>query len=118
MRFLLLVRRDADNAVEAGLDERLAGEMGKLLEDMTKAGVLLDTGGLRPMDEATRIQLANGRQVVTDGPFTESKEAIGGYCLIQARAKDEAVEWASRFLALHGPEWEMSMEIRQVDEPI
>ena len=88
-----------------------------MLEDMTKAGVLLDTGGLRPIDEATCIHLANGGQVVTDGPFTESKEAIGGYCLVQARSKDEAVEWASRFLALHGPEWKLSMEIRQVDEP-
>jgi hypothetical protein len=117
MRFLLLVRTDAVDAVEDEPDERLAEEMGKLLEDMTKAGVLLDTGGLRPIDEAARIHLANGRQVVIDGPFAESKEAIGGYCLIQARSKDEAVEWASRFLALHGPEWEMSMEIRQVDEP-
>jgi hypothetical protein len=114
MRFLLLVRT---NAAEAGPDERLAEEMGRLLEDMTKAGVLLDTGGLRPVEEATCIRLANGGQVITDGPFTEAKEAIGGYCLIQARSKDEAVEWSSRFLALHGPEWEMSMEIRQLDEP-
>jgi len=89
-----------------------------LLEDMTKAGVLLDTAGLRPIEEATRIRLADGQQTVTDGPFTESKEVVGGYCLLQARSKEEAVEWASRFLALHGADWEMGMEIRQLDDPV
>jgi hypothetical protein len=88
-----------------------------LLEDMTKAGVLLDTGGLRPAAEATRLRLAGGKQTVIDGPFTESKEVVGGYCLIQVRRKEEAVEWASRFLALHGSQWEMGIEIRQLDEP-
>ena len=53
-----------------------------------------------------------------DGPFTESKEVVGGYCLLQARSKEEAVEWASRFLALHGADWEMGMEIRQLDDPV
>ncbi len=118
MRYLLLIQMDPDAAGPTGPDERLAEEMGKLLEDMTKAGVLLDTAGLRPIEEATRIRLADGRQTVIDGPFTESKEVIGGYCLLQARSKDEAVEWASRFLALHGPDWEMGMEIRQLDDPL
>ena len=117
MRFLLLIRTDADNVAEAGPDERLTEEMGGLLEDMTKAGVLLDTGGLRPAAEATHIRLANGGQVVTDGPFTESKEVVGGYCLVQVRSHEEAVEWASRFLAIHGTEWKMGMEIRRLDEP-
>lgn len=118
MRYLLLIQIDPDAARAAGADERLAAEMGMLLEDMTKAGVLLDTGGLRPIEEATRIRLADGKQTVIDGPFTESKEVIGGYCLVQARSKDEAVEWASRFLALHGPGWEMGMEVRQLDDPV
>ena len=118
MRYLLLIQTTPDAAGPTGPDERLAVEMGKLLEDMTKAGVLLDTAGLRPIEEATRIRLADGKQTVIDGPFTESKEVIGGYCLLQARSKDEAVEWASRFLALHGPDWEMGMEIRQLDDPV
>ncbi len=118
MRYLLLIQIDPDAAGPPGPDEGLAEEMGKLLEDMTKAGVLLDTAGLRPIDEATRLRLADGRQTVTDGPFSESKEVIGGYCLIQVRSKDEAVAWASRFLALHGPDWEMGMEIRQLDDPV
>jgi hypothetical protein len=58
--------------------------------------VLLDTAGLRPIAEAIRIRLADGKQTVIDGPFTESKEVIGGYCLLQVRAKEEAVEWARR----------------------
>ena len=118
MRYLLLIQTTPDAAGPAGPDERLAEEKGKLLEDMTKAGVLLDTAGLRPIEEAIRIRLADGQQTVIDGPFTESKEVIGGYCLLQARSKDEAVEWASRFLALHGPDWKMGMEIRQLDDPV
>jgi len=118
MRYLLLIQTDPDGSVSAGPDERLAAEMSSLLQDMTKAGVLLDTGGLRPVAEATRLRLANGEQTVIDGPFTESKEVVGGYCLVQVRSKAEAVEWASRFLALHGPEWEMGIEVRQLDEPI
>jgi hypothetical protein len=115
MRYLMLIRVNADQAT--GPYESLAEAMGQLLEDMTKAGVLLDTAGLRPAAEATYIRLTHGKQTVIDGPFTEAKEVIGGYCLMQTRSKDEAVEWASRFLALHGPDWEMGLEIRQVDEP-
>jgi hypothetical protein len=117
MRYLLLIELNPDAPAPTGPDERLAEEMGTLLEDMTKAGVLLDTAGLRPVEEATRIRLADGKQTVMDGPFTESKEVIGGYCLLQTRSKDEALEWASRFLALHGSEWEMTMEVRQLDDP-
>ena len=61
--------------------------MAELIEEMTKAGVLLDTGGLRPAEESTRIQQSKGVQTVVDGPFTESKEIIGGYCLLQTRPK-------------------------------
>ena len=118
MRYLLLVRGSAEDAVADGPDERLAEQMGRLLEDMTKAAVLLDTGGLRPVGEATYVRLVDGKQTVIDGPFTESKEVVGGYCLLQVRSREEAVEWASRFLALHGPEWEMGIEIRQLDDPV
>jgi hypothetical protein len=117
MRYLLLIQMDPNRVGPDGPDERLAEEMGVLLEDMTKAGVLLDTAGLRPVAEATRVRLSAGKQTVIDGPFTESKEVVGGYCLVQVRSKEEAVEWASRFLALHGPQWEMDVELRQLDEP-
>ncbi len=58
------------------------------------------------------------KQTVIDGPFAGSKEVIGGYCLLQARSKDEVVAWASRFLAPHGPDWEMEIEIRELDDPV
>lgn len=116
MRYLLLVQTNPGDAAPES-DDRLAAAMGELLEAMTKAGVLLDTGGLRPIAEATRLHLADGKQTMVDGPFAESKEIVGGYCLVQIRSKEEAVEWASRFLAVHGPGWNMGMELRQVDEP-
>src|SRR5437763_16853783 len=118
MRYLLLVQTTPDAAGPTGPDERLADEMGKLLEAMTKAGVLLDTAGLRPIEEATRIRLADGKQTVIDGPFTECKEIIGGYCLLQRRSTDGGQEWASGRLAPHGLEREGGVEIRQLDDPI
>lgn len=117
MRSMMLIRLDPATAVPPEPDDPMMKDMEKLLEEMTKAGVLLDTAGLRPAEEATRIRLSHGKQTVTDGPFTESKEIIGGYCLLQTRTKEEAVEWASRFLSIHGPQWEIEVEIRGVVEP-
>ena len=117
MRYLMLIRSDPATAPTAGPDPALAEDMGRLIEEMTKAGVLLDTAGLRPIEEATRIRLADGATTILDGPFTEAREVIGGYCLVQTRTREEAVEWGSRFLRLHGPEWTMDVEIRQLDQP-
>ena len=117
MRFLLLITMPTEHQQPTVDDDELFTSMGTLLEEMAQAGVLLDTAGLRPVDEAVRVQLSRGSQTVVNGPFAESKEFVGGYCLVQARSRDEAVHWASRFLALHVGEWEMAMEIRQVDEP-
>ena len=77
----------------------------KLGEEATKAGALLDTAGLAPSAEGARVQLTGGRLSITDGPFTEAKEMIS-YALYQVRAKEEAVEWASRFMRLHRDLWE------------
>jgi hypothetical protein len=117
MRFLLLIQLPVDHQQPPVDDDELGKSMGALLEEMASAGILLDTAGLRPVDEAVRIQLSSGSQTVVNGPFTESKEFVGGYCLVQARSRDEATHWASRFLALHRGDWEMTMEIRQLDEP-
>lgn len=77
----------------------------KLGEEATMAGALLDTAGLAPSAEGARVQLTGGRLSVTDGPFTEAKEMIS-YALYQVRNKEEAVEWASRFMRLHRDLWE------------
>jgi hypothetical protein len=80
----------------------LMDEMGKFVEEAAKAGVLLATGGLAPYAEATKVSLANGKYTVIDGPFTEAKELIGGWALMEVRDKDEAIEWSKRFLGVLG----------------
>jgi hypothetical protein len=116
MRFMMMIRLDENAAPSTGPSPELMEEMGKLIDEMTKAGVLLETAGLAPTSEGTRVHLSGGKLSVTDGPFTESKEIIGGYAMIEAASKDEAIEWASRFLLIHGDEWEMTSEIRRLDE--
>ncbi|MCR8578193.1 YciI family protein [Streptomyces sp. Isolate_219] len=117
MRFMMLLKIDENTVPAGGPSPELMAEMGKLLDEMTKAGVLLDTAGLTPTAQGTRLHLSGGRITATDGPFTEAKEVIGGYALIQAASKEEAVEWATRFLRTHGDEWTLTSEIRQVEEP-
>ncbi|KIA65814.1 YciI family protein [Nocardia vulneris] len=114
MRYMMLIRLDPNTSPEP--DEALMEQVGKVIEEMTKAGVLLDTNGLHPIAEATRITQAGSKQTVLDGPFTETKEIVGGYCILQTKSKDEAVEWTSRFLGAHGPEWEIEVELRQIAE--
>jgi len=116
MRSLMLIFPELDDAADWQPDPALEEDMGRLIEEMTRAGVLLDTAGLRPPEESTRLRLADGAITVLDGPFTESKEVVGGYCLLQTRSRDEAVEWATRFLRLHGPQWRMQVEVRELDE--
>jgi hypothetical protein len=92
----------------------LMAEMGKFIEEATKAGVLLATGGLAPVEEAVKVIRADGKFTVVDGPFTEAKELIGGWALMETRDQDEAVEWTKRFLNLAG---DGESTIRQVYGP-
>lgn len=117
MRFMMMIRIDENTVPAGGPSPELMAEMRKLLDEMTKAGVLLDTAGLTPTAQGTRLHLSGGKITATDGPFTEAKEVIGGYALIQAGSKEEAIEWATRFLRVHGDEWTLTSEIRQVEEP-
>lgn len=114
MRFLSMIRVNENTGMVPS--EQLMADMDKLMQEMTQAGVLLDTAGLRPTSEGVRIRLSGGKLSVTDGPFTESKEVIGGYCLFQAKSREEAVEWGKRFLKIHGDGWDIECEVRQVDE--
>jgi hypothetical protein len=115
-RYLTMVRIDENNAPAEGPSPELMQRMGELLEEMTKAGVLLDTAGLAPTAQGTRVRWENGRISVTDGPFTETKEVVGGYALIQAKDKAEAIEWAKRFLKIHEEHWTVTSEVREVME--
>jgi hypothetical protein len=76
--------------------------MGKLIEEMAEAGVLLATDGLQPSSKGARVRISGGTFTVTDGPFAETKELIAGYAIIQAQSKPEAIEWAKRFLEVVG----------------
>jgi hypothetical protein len=76
--------------------------MGALIDRMTKAGVLLATGGLLPMSQGARVRVDDGKFTVIDGPYAESKEMVAGFALIEAASKDEAIRWAKEFLAVAG----------------
>ena len=92
-------------------------DMGKLIDELTRTGKLVSTAGLRPTAEGTRVRLRRGDLFVTDGPFTESKEVIGGYAILEAASKEEAIELTKRFLKVHGEEWDVECEVRQLDGP-
>lgn len=114
MRFLSMIRVNENSGMVPS--ERLMADMGELMQEMTQAGVLLDTSGLRPTAEGTRLRLTHGKITVTDGPFSESKEVIGGYAMIQADTHEEAIRWAKRFLEVHGDEWDIECEVRRLAE--
>jgi len=92
---------------------RLMAGMGKFIEEMAKAGVLLATDGLQPSSKGARVRVSGGKFTVTDGPFTETKELIAGYAIVQVKSKDEAIEQAKRFLKLMG---EGESEVRQMHD--
>jgi hypothetical protein len=106
MRFLMVFKPDAEATKrnEAGgppTSEEFA-EMGRLIEDMAKAGVLLSTEGCQPSAKGARVRRSGKDIKVTDGPFTESKEIVGGFAIVKVDSKAEAIEWAKRFLAVAG----------------
>jgi hypothetical protein len=83
-------------------DQEMYDRMSGFIEEATKAGVLLATGGLAPVNEGIKVSYVDGKYTVLDGPFTEAKELVGGWALMECRDKDEAVEWTKRFLGIVG----------------
>ncbi|MGW6740283.1 YciI family protein [Streptomyces sp. NPDC055025] len=115
-RFLTLVRIDERNAPTDTPGPEFDERMGALFEEISKAGVMLDTAGLAPTAEGTRITWSGGKLSYTDGPFTESKEVIGGYSISRCEDKAEALEWAKRFLEIHPEHWDVTVEVREIAE--
>ena len=113
MRYLSMIRIDERSGKEPS--EQLMQDMGKLIDEMTRAGSLVSTAGLRPTSEGVRVRLRNGKLSTTDGPFTETKEVIGGYAVLEAKSMQEAIELTKRFLRVHGDEWDLECEVRQLD---
>ncbi len=114
MRFMMLmIPKGYESAAPGTMPDAKAVEaMMKYNEDLQKAGVLLALDGLHPPSMGARVSFAGGKPKVTDGPFAEAKEVLGGYWMIQVRSKDEAIEWAKRCPG--GPN--EVIEIRQVQE--
>ena len=117
MRFMMIVK----SAENLGFPPKpLMDAIGKLSEDAVKAGTMIGSGGLLPTATGTRVRLSGGKVTVTDGPFTEAKEVVGGYAQFELKSKEEAIEGAKRFMELHKehwPGWEGETEIRQMFEP-
>jgi hypothetical protein len=116
MRFMLIVK--ANKASEEGVlpDQKLMADMGKFNEEMIKAGILLSGDGLQSSAQGARVQFSKGKKTVIDGPFTEIKELIAGFWMINVKSKEEAIEWALRSPAPHGPGEEGQIEVRRVFE--
>jgi hypothetical protein len=101
MRFLGYTLADPSTPIPEPTPEMYA-KMGEFVAEATKAGVVLATGGLAPFEEATKVRYADGEFTVIDGPYTEAKELVGGWALMEVRDKAEAIEWTKRFLAAAG----------------
>ena len=111
MRFMLIVKATPESEKGILPTEQELTEMGKFNEQMVKQGVMLAGDGLQASSKGARVKFAGGKPTVTDGPFTEAKELIAGYWIIQARSREEAIEWARRAPFVDG-----EIEVRQVFE--
>jgi hypothetical protein len=114
MRFMMMVK----SAERTGPPPKeLMEAMDKLAAEATSAGEMIESGGLGPTAQGSRVRLAGGKITVTDGPFTEAKEVFGGYAIFELKSMEEALERTTRFMELHHkhwPGWEGETEIRQL----
>jgi hypothetical protein len=116
MRFMVIVKADKNSEAGVMPDQKLLAEMGKYNEELVKAGVLLAGEGLHPSSKGARVKFSGNKRIVKDGPFSETKELIAGFWLIQVKSKEEAIEWVKR-APNPFPGTESEIEIRQVFEP-
>ena len=117
MRFMMIVKHAEKQGPPP---KQLMDEISRLAEEESKAGTMLGSGGLGPTALGARVRLSGGKVTVTDGPFTEAKEIVGGYAQFELRSKEEAVQSAVRFMELHKkywPGWEGETEVRQMYGP-
>lgn len=116
MRFLSMIR--ADETTAQAPSEQLMADMGELIAELTRSGQLISTAGLRPSSEGTRVRLHRGGLMsAVDGPFTETKEVIAGFAIFEAPSREAALALTQRFLKLHGTDWDIECEVRQLDAP-
>jgi len=119
MKFLSFIRHP-ESQRQSPPPAALMEAMGKFVETSLKDGTLVDTGGLLPSKDGARVRLANGKITVTDGPFSESKEVIGGWAILNASSKADAIRLATEFMELHRKHWpgfEGESEVRPMFDP-
>jgi hypothetical protein len=114
MRFMVMVKATKDSEAGVMPSEELLSAMAKFNEEMVKAGVMLEGNGLQPSSKGARVRFSGTKRTVIDGPFTETKELVAGYWIIQVKSKEEAIEWIKRCPNPHSEDGEI--EIRQVFE--
>jgi hypothetical protein len=117
MKFMMFVKHGENQGAPP---KELMDAIAKLSDEAVKAGTMIGGGGLAPTAQTTRVRVSKGELTVTDGPFTESKEVIGGYAQMELKSKEEAIQGAIEFMELHKkywPEWEGETEVRQIYGP-
>jgi len=114
MRFMVMVKATRDSEAGKMPSEELLSAMAKFNEEMVKAGVMLDGNGLQPSAKGARVRFSGARRTVIDGPFTETKELVAGYWVLQCKSLAEAIEWIKRCPNPHAEDGEI--EIRQLFE--
>ncbi|HYQ15686.1 MAG TPA: YciI family protein [Polyangiaceae bacterium] len=121
MQFLMLIKVANDADYEAGKppSAELMAAMGEVMEEWSQNGALVSAAGLKPPSQGTRVRLNSGSAMLTDGPFTEAKEVIGGFFILEAKDKATAVAMTRRFVELHGKilgdDFVLECEVRQVE---
>ncbi len=116
MKFMTIVKGSENAGVPP---KALFDAIDKLMADQIKSGIFVDAGGLEPTSKAARVRISGGKIKVTDGPFTEAKEVIGGYAILKAPSLEKAVQMAKEFMELHRkhwPGWDGETEVRQMQE--
>lgn len=120
MKYMLIAHATKDSEAGRPPDPRLMAAIGELGADMARKGILVSMGGLAPSAMGARCRLAGGKVTITDGPFTEAKEIVGGYAIVEVKSKEEAVELSRRFWQIHadvlGPGYVGGGEIRLLFE--
>ena len=117
MRFMMIVQH-AEN--QGPPPKALMDAIAALAEEETRSGRMIGSGGLAPTAQGARVRIANGKVTVTDGPFTETNEVLGGYAQFELKSREEAIQSAVRFMELHKkhwPGWEGTTEVRQMYGP-
>ena len=117
MKFLMMIKH-AETYRQQQIPQGLMDAMGKFIEESFKQGILKDTGGLKPTSEGFQVRSRGGKLTTTDGPFTETKEVVGGYALVEVPSKQEALELARQFMEshrVHWPEFDGTSEVREVE---